>query len=79
MCPDATDEALSDLRGVGEMAGKRERGGEMAHLPVRHSLWGQGSLESYNAVLLGYVSYLDSKVGALRQRRAEYEEARRLS
>ena len=76
----ATDEALSDLRGEGELAGKRKRGDELAHLPVRHSLWEQGSLEGYNEVLLGC---LDSEVGpaavgALRQRRAEHEEARRL-
>ena len=44
----ATDEALSDLKGVGEPAGKRERGEELAHLPVRHPLWGQGSLEVCN-------------------------------
>ena len=72
----AADEALSDLRGVGELTGKRKRGDELAHQPVRHSLWGQGSLEAYNGVLLGC---LDSEVGALRQRNAEYDEARRLS
>ena len=43
---------------------------------MRHSLWEQGSLEGYNEVLLGC---LDSEVGALRQRRAEYEGSRRLS
>ena len=59
----ATDEALSDLKGEGELAGKRKRGGELAHLPVRHSLWEQCSLEGYNEVLLGC---LDSEVGALR-------------
>ena len=62
----ATDEALSDLRGAGELAGKRKRGDELAHQPVRHSLWEQDSLEAYNEVLLGY---LDSEVGALRQRK----------
>ena len=44
----ATDEALSDLRGVGMMTGKRKRGDELAHQPVRHSLWEQGSLEAHN-------------------------------
>ena len=72
----ATDEALSDLRGAGELAGKRKRGDKLAHLPVRNSLWEQDSLEAYNEVLLGC---LDSEVGALRQRKAEYVEARRLS
>ena len=72
----ATGEALSDSRGVGELAGKRKRGDELAHQPVRHSLWEQGSLEAYNEVLFGY---LDSEVGALRQMKAEYDEARRLS
>ena len=44
---------------------------------MRHSLWGQDSLEAYNEVLLGY---LDSEVGALRQpeREVGYDEARRL-
>ena len=71
-----TDEALSDMRGVGQMTGKRKRGEELAHQPVRHSLWEQDSLEAYNEVLFGY---LDSEVEALRQRKAEYDEARRLS
>ena len=44
-------------------AGKRKRGDELAHLPVRHSLWEQGSLEGYNEVLLGC---LGSGVWALR-------------
>ena len=46
------------------------------HLSVRHSLWEQDSLEAYNEVLFGY---LDNEVGALRQWRAEYCGARRLS
>ena len=33
----ATDEALSDLRGVGLLTGKRKREEELAHQPVRHS------------------------------------------
>jgi hypothetical protein len=49
----ATDEALSDLRGVGMLTGKRKRGDELAHQPVRHSLWEQGSLEAHNEVLFG--------------------------
>ena len=64
----ATDEALSDLKGEWKLGGKRKRGDELVRLPVRHSLWEQGSLEGYNEVLLGC---LDSEVGALRQRRAE--------
>ena len=59
-----------------ELAGKRKRGDELAQQPVMHSLWEQDSLEAYNEVLLGC---LDSEVEALRQRRAEYDEARRLS
>ena len=35
----ATDEALSDLRGVGRPTGKRKGGDELAHQPVRHSLY----------------------------------------
>ena len=61
---------------AGELAGKRRREDELAHQPVRHSLWEQDSLEAYSEVLFGC---LDSEVGALRQRRAEYDEARRLS
>ena len=38
---------------AGEQAGKRERGDELAHQPVGHSLWGQGSLEAYNELLFG--------------------------
>ena len=54
----ATDEALSDLGGAGELAGKRKRGDELAHLriPVRHSLWEQDSLEAYNEVLLPWAA-----------------------
>ena len=62
----AIDDALSDITGMGVLAGKRKRGEELAHQPVRHSLWEQDSLEAYNEVLLGY---LDSEVGALRQRK----------
>ena len=35
----ATDDTLSDIRGMWVLAGKRKRGGELAHQPVRHSLW----------------------------------------
>ena len=53
------------MRGAGELAGTRKRGDELAHLPVRDSLWEQDSLEAYSEVLLGC---LDSDAGALRQR-----------
>ena len=61
---------------AGELAGKRKREGELAHQPVKHSLWEQDSLGAYSEVLFGY---LDNEVGALRQKRAEYGEARKLS
>ena len=35
----ATDEALSDIIGMGVLVGKRRRGVELAHQHVRHSLW----------------------------------------
>ena len=35
----ATDDALSDIRGKGMLAGKRKKGEELAHQHVRHSLW----------------------------------------
>ena len=44
----ATDEAISDMRGRGVLAGKRKRGDELAYQPVRHSLWEQDSLEAHN-------------------------------
>ena len=43
---------------------------------MRHSLWEQGSLEAYNEVLFGN---LDADVEALQQRKAVYDEERRLS
>ena len=58
------------------MGGKRKREKELAHQPVRHSLWEQGSLEAYNEVLFGN---LDADVEALQQRKAVYDEERRLS
>ena len=58
----ATDEALSDLRGVGVLAGKRKRGDELAHQHVWHSLWEQDSLEAHNELLFGC---LDGEVEAL--------------
>ena len=69
------NEALPNLRGVGVMAGKGERGDVLAHQPVRHSLWGQDPLEAHDEVLFGC---LDGEVWALRQRGAGYGEARRL-
>ena len=47
--------------------------GGRAHQPVRLSMWGQDSLEAYSEVLFGY---FDNEVGAMRQREAEYGEAR---
>ena len=73
---DAIDEAVSDLKGVGMLSGKRERGGVLAHQTVRHSLWEQGSLEAYNELLFGN---LDEEVEALQQRKAVCDEERRLS
>ena len=63
------------MRG-GVLAGKRKREEELADQPARHSLWEQGPLEAYNEVLFGC---LDGEVWALRQRKAGYNEARRLS
>ena len=71
-----TDEALSDLRRTGLLSGKRKRGEELASQAVRHSLWEQDSLEAYNELLFGH---LDPEVEALQQRKAEYDEERRLS
>jgi len=71
-----TDEALSDLRRTGLLSGKRKRGEEMASQVVRHSLWEQDSLEAHNELLFGH---LEPEVGALQQRKAEYDEERRLS
>ena len=44
----ATDEALSDLRGMRVLASKRKRGEQQAHQLVRHSLWEQDLLEARN-------------------------------
>ena len=73
---DAADEAVSDLKGVGLSSGKRKREEELDDQPVRHSLWEQGSLEACNAWLFGY---LDREAEALQQRKAVYDEERRLS
>ena len=63
----------------GERGEKRQRlrqqGRELASQPVRHSLWEQDSLEALNELLGG----LDGEVEALQQRKAEYDEERRLS
>ena len=45
----------------------REPGDELAHLPVRNSLWEQGPLEACNVLLLGC---LDGDVEALMNRSA---------
>ena len=52
-----------------------EGGDELAHQHVRHSLWEQDSLEAHNELLFGC---LDDEVEALQQRKAHYDEARRL-
>jgi hypothetical protein len=67
---------VSDLKGVGMLSGKRKRGDVLAHQAVRHSLWEQDSLEAYNELLFGS---LDGEVEALQQRKAVYDEERRLS
>ena len=72
----AADGALAKLRGERVLAGKGERGGELAGQPVGHSLWEQGLLEAYNEVLFGH---LEGEVRALRRRKADYGEARRLT
>ena len=59
---DATAEAVSDLKGVGLLSGKRKREEELGAQPMRHSLWKQGSLEACNERLVGY---LDSEMEAL--------------
>ena len=71
-----TDEAVSDLRGVGQTTSKRRTGEELAHQYVRHSLWEQESLEAMNGVLFGC---LDPEVAAMQQRKAVYDEERRMS
>ena len=60
----------------GAVAGKRKREDDLIQEPVRHSLWQQGSLEACNEWLFGY---LDGEVEALPQRKAVYDEERRLS
>ena len=59
-----------------EKAGKGKERHKLAQQPVRHSLWEQESLEAQNEVLSGLP---EDEVRALRQRRADYDEARRLS
>ena len=57
------------------LASKRKRVDELPQQPARHSLWEQDSLEALNEVLFGC---LDDEVEALQQRRAVYDEERRL-
>ena len=69
------------LEGGGEvaargLAGKRKREDALTQQPVRHVLWEHGSLEACNEWLFGY---LDGEVEALPQRKAVYDEERRLS
>ena len=61
---------------MGLLSGKRKRGDELAHQTVGHSLWEQDSLEAHNELLFGN---LDGEVEALQQRKAVYDEERRLS
>ena len=61
---------------AGEQAGKRKRRHTLTQQPVRHSLWETDSLEAQNEVLAGL---LEGEVRALRRRKAEYDEARRMS
>ena len=49
---------------------------ELSQQPTRHSLWEQDSLEALNEVLFGC---LDDEVEAPQQRRAVYDEERRMS
>ena len=58
------------------LAAKRKRADKLSQQPARHSLWEQESLEAMNEVLFGC---LDPEVAALQQRKAEYDEERRLS
>ena len=59
-----------------EQAGKRKRRHKLAQQRVRHSLWEQNSLEAQNEVLAGH---LEGEVRAMKQRKADYDETRRLS
>ena len=60
---------------LGDWLARERGGGELAHQPVRHSLWEQGPLGAHNGVLFGC---LDGEVGALQQRKAVYDGERRL-
>ena len=72
---EATDGAMAEMRGA--LLGDRRRSGkEQDGQPVRHSLWEQDTLEAYNELLFGS---LDAEVEAVQQRRAIYDEERRLS
>ena len=72
---DAADGAVAEIRET-VLRGKRKRGEGLDDQPVRHLLWEQGSLEAYTEVLFGN---LDADVEALQQRKAVYDEERRLS
>ena len=64
----------NDTTGMSQTpAGKGKRGDQLAHAPVRHSLWEQGSLVACNELLFGY---LHGEERALEERKAEYDEAR---
>ena len=62
--------------GEGAPAGKRKRGDQLAHAPVRRSLREESSLVAHNELLFGC---LDGEERALGERKAEYDEARAAS
>ena len=68
--------AVAELSRDAMLVSKWKREEELDGQPVRHSLWEQGSLEPYNEVLFGN---LDGDVEALQQRKAVYDEERKLS
>ena len=72
---EAADGAVAEIRGA-VLGDKRGSEKELDGQPVRHSLWEQGTLEAYNELLFGN---LDAEVEAVQQRKAAYDEERRLS
>jgi hypothetical protein len=72
---EAADGPVAEIRGA-VLGGKRRSEKELDGQPVRYSLWEQGTLEAYNELLFGN---LDAEVEAMQQRRAIYDEERRLS
>ena len=72
---EAADGAVAEIRRV-VLGDQRKKEEELEGQPVRHSLWEQDTLEAYNELLFGS---LDAEVEAVQQRRAIYDEERRLS